>query len=729
MPHMDDPGSYPLSRNKTFLQKVGEILESNLSNEQFGSENLAEAMAMSRIQLYRKLQKLTGKNISQHIREYRLEKAMELLQGNVASVAEIAYRVGFSSPAYFNKCFHEYYGHTPGEVIKLSQKDEEELLDSMFKNKKETNPQNIFQLPRKILRFHNTGFAFSVITVMIIILIISVFIYKNYRHGSFMTMDREKSIAVLPFRNDSPDPDNQYFCNGIVEEIITNLNKIRDLQVKSGSFTEPYSNLDKDLTRIARELDVAYFLDGSVRKAGENLRISVQLTNGRTGNDLWAETYDGKYSEEIFKFQQDIALQIAGALNAVITPEEKKKITAPPTINVTAYDYILRAREEQWKFWSEGDTMALRNAERFYDKALKLSPDYALGWIWKGTVYFNLHNNSAEYFTNDYADSVVWYCNKALELDPESVYALNLKGIVYYHKGEIENAIYNYEKGVELALVQNIDEALWESWWRLGFIYFYKKDYVKGITLIRKAVQRSKKSPIDYRHLLYRLGFAYLYLGDYEQAESYFIESRNLGGRCLPLCFLYYYRGNFKKALECALNCDQDQPKIWTDYFLGNIYFQLRDYQNAVMHYRKFREDREALGLNQWDNLYREGIALQHLGFISEGSDLIQQQLTLLEKRKKLDRPDGYDYHLAAIYAHRGDQERALKYLKKYESKVLYPDWERIPFNFYQYDILFESIRDHPEFKALLRQEQEEKEAGLARVQEMEKRGGTDSYK
>jgi tetratricopeptide (TPR) repeat protein len=175
----------------------------------------------------------------------------------------------------------------------------------------------------------------------------------------------------------------------------------------------------------------------------------------------------------------------------------------------------------------------------------------------------------------------------------------------------------------------------------LGFIYIYKKDYVKGITLIRKAVQLSKSSPIDYRHLLCRLGFAYLYMGDYDQAENYFTQTRNLGGRYLSLCHWCYYQGNFKKALECALNCYREQPEIWNDYFLGNTCFQLGDYLNAVTHYRKFRENREALGLNQWDNLYREGIALQHLGYMSEGSDLIQQRLILLEKRKKLDRPDG----------------------------------------------------------------------------------------
>ena len=107
-----------LSRDEKFLRNLKEIVQSNLTNEQFGVQGLAKAIGMSRIQVYRKLQKLTGKNVSQYIREIRLEKAMELLKAGASNVAEIAYQVGFGSPAYFNKCFHDFYGYPPGEIFK-----------------------------------------------------------------------------------------------------------------------------------------------------------------------------------------------------------------------------------------------------------------------------------------------------------------------------------------------------------------------------------------------------------------------------------------------------------------------------------------------------------------------------------------------------------------------------------------------------------------------------------
>ena len=718
MPHTVYPseeGNH-FSRNEVFLRKIGKILGSNLANEQFGVEDLAEAMAMSRIQLYRKLQQLTGKNISQFIREYRLEKAMELLKENVAGVAEIAYRVGFSSPAYFNKCFHEYYGYPPGEVIKSSQQEELDLLDSMNKSKKETNLQNIVQPPT----FRNARLVFSIITVIIILFAVLVFLFENSGQDSVMATNREKSIAVLPFRNESPDPDNEYFCNGMLDEIITNLQKIRDLRVKSRTSTESYRNQDKDIREIARELDVEYILEGSIRKVQDDLRIYVHLIDGRTGDELWAESYEGKFTEEIFEFQRDIALRIAGALNAVVSPEENRKLATPPTVDVTAYDYILRAREEKWKFWFLHDSVALFNAERLIDKALKLDPDYARGWGEKGAIYYDLHVQSEEYFKENYLDSVFWYCGKACRLDPVTPVSFQLRAMIYHRKGDFKSAIHHYEKVIK-DTTDNFDGR--EALWRLGYLYLYNKDYQKGISLIRKAVRVAKGSTRDYGYLLYRLAYAYLWTGDFEEAENYYLQSRDMGAWFLPYCYFYYYQADFQAALDCSMCCSPTPSEDYCLYFTGNTYFQLGDFENAVKYYRQFREVREARDRIQWDNLYREGIALIELGLKEEGKQLIEEQLSQLEKRKKLDRSDGYDYHLAAIHAFRGDQEKALQYLRDYANKVFFPDHNIIPLYFAQYDILFKPLWDNPGFKSLIKKALDEREAGRAQVREIEKEG------
>ena len=476
-----------------------------------------------------------------------------------------------------------------------------------------------------------------------------------------ITEEVEKSIAVLPFRNDSPNQENEYFCNGMMESILTNLQKIGDLRVKSRTDVEQYRNPDKDLKTISRELKVAFILEGSVQKVGDNIRITAQLIEGNTGDHLWAENYDGKYTEEIFKFQSDIANRIASALNAVITTEEKQELSTPSIINITAYDYILRARDEQWKYWFFNDTVALNNAERLYDKALKLDPNYAPGWTAIGTIYYDRHLGSEEYYEENYLDSVLWYCEKASQIDPE--YGFGMKGMVYHRSGDIQKAIRNYEKEIEYE--ENNHYILWS----LGTIYIFNKDYQKGISLIWKALQAAKASSREYMPLLNRLAYTYLWMGDYEEAEKYYLQAREMEASLLSSCNLHYYQGDFQTALECSMYCSQT-PNQWCLYFLGNTYFQLRDFENAVKYYRQFRELRQAYRVIQWDNLYREGIALIELGMKEEGMKLIEEQLSLLEKRKKLDRPDGYDYHLAAISAYRGDHEKAIQYLLDYDKKV-----------------------------------------------------------
>ncbi len=165
---------------------------------------------------------------------------------------------------------------------------------------------------------------------------------------------------------------------------------------------------------------------------------------------IWADSYDGKYTDEIFKFQSDIAIKIASTLNTIITPEEKQKLTTPPDIDITAYDYRLRVRDEKWKYWLYGDSVALNNAERFAEKALKLDPDNVRIWLSKVAFYWDRYFGSEEYYEENYMDSVLWYCEKASQIDPESGFLM--KGSVYHQRGYIKSAIHAYRGDQEKAL-------------------------------------------------------------------------------------------------------------------------------------------------------------------------------------------------------------------------------------------------------------------------------------
>src|SRR5881227_3002404 len=151
----------------------------------------------------------------------------------------------------------------------------------------------------------------------------------------------DKSVAVLPFQNMSSDPENAYFADGIQEEVLTRLAKIADLKVISRASTQQYQSEPGNLAEIAKQLGVANILEGSVQKAGNQVRVNVHLVNVQTGSQLWAETYDRKLSD-IFSVETEISKGIADSLQAKLTGREERALAAKPTNNPQAYDAYLR---------------------------------------------------------------------------------------------------------------------------------------------------------------------------------------------------------------------------------------------------------------------------------------------------------------------------------------------------------------------------------------------------
>ena len=153
----------------------------------------------------------------------------------------------------------------------------------------------------------------------------------------------------------------------MMEEILTNLQKIEALNVRSRTSVEQYRDSQKNIRQIAKELNVNYVVEGSVQKIGNHIKIVAQLINTNDDNHLWAETYSGNYTEEIFEFQSEIALKIATSLNTVITHEEKESIKSKPTSDITAYDYCLQATSMVDRNWNTLDKKYLTFAFDLYN--------------------------------------------------------------------------------------------------------------------------------------------------------------------------------------------------------------------------------------------------------------------------------------------------------------------------------------------------------------------------
>ncbi len=256
-----------------------------------------------------------------------------------------------------------------------------------------------------------------------------------------------KSIVVLPFDNLSPDPDNAFFADGLTEELIADLSKVRALKVISRTSAVLAKESKKDVPTIARELNVRYVLEGSVRRAGNNLRITAQLIDAQTDIHLWAEKYAGQL-EDVFDLQETVSRRIVEALELQLSPEEEQRISVRPISNIHAYECYLQARQEIWRFTEE----SLDRALKLLDDGLSVVGDNELLYAAKGSVYWQYVNVGLKP-VGEYESCIReahTYADKALALNPDSAVGHVLKGQVYQNSCEPKQALRHFLRAVEL---------------------------------------------------------------------------------------------------------------------------------------------------------------------------------------------------------------------------------------------------------------------------------------
>lgn len=241
-----------------------------------------------------------------------------------------------------------------------------------------------------------------------------------------------KSIAVLPFDNFSADKQNSYFADGIQDDILTALGKISDLKVISRSSVMRYQDKKRNLPQIGRELNVAHLLEGSVRREGDEIRVTAQLIDARTDAHLWAETYDRKLSD-IFAIQSEIAQKIVNQLQATLSPTEKAALTLRPTDDLEAFDLFLQAKQLITNFADTPDRKeTLLKALRLLDEAITRDSRFALAFCWAAIGNDNLYWHHLDHTPArlELAESCV---RQALALEPDLGEAHLAKALVFYH--------------------------------------------------------------------------------------------------------------------------------------------------------------------------------------------------------------------------------------------------------------------------------------------------------
>ena len=291
----------------------------------------------------------------------------------------------------------------------------------------------------------------------------------------------EKSIAVLPFENLSEDKANAYFAQGIQDEILTRLAKVGALKVISHTSTQQYQSKPGNLSEIGRQLGVANILEGSVQKAGDVVRINVQLIQATNDSHLWAETYDRKLTD-IFGVESDVAKAIAEALQAKLTGLEKTTLERKPTTNLEAYDAYLRGLAYSLRLSYEPEDML--NAIKYFGEAARLDPKFALAWAWLARA------NARGYFYqvgNDVPalrETAKRAANKAIELEPDLGEAHLAQGYSHYYcERDYDSAIASFKKAGQL-LPNNsqIPQAL-------GRAYRRKGEWQRSLEYYRQAIE------------------------------------------------------------------------------------------------------------------------------------------------------------------------------------------------------------------------------------------------
>ena len=309
-----------------------------------------------------------------------------------------------------------------------------------------------------------------------------------------------KSIAVLPFENMSEEKDSLFFTDGIHEDILTNLALIRELHVISRTSVMQYRGTTKPIRQIASELRVAYVLEGSVRRAGSKVRVTGQLIDARTDEHVWAKAYD-RDATDIFAIQAELSQEIAGALAAALSPQEKNLLERRPTENIAAYDLFLKGRD-LLNHSTNGAPGPLRQVQSYYQQAVDLDPKFATAWgslaeIHSLFVFWEI-DHTAERLAK--ADAAI---GNAVRLAPDAPDVIRSLGTyAYYAYRDYARANEQYEK---IARLQPNDPTVFSS---LGLIERRQGRWAESLVQLRKAVELDPGNISYTRNLIHSLEYA-----------------------------------------------------------------------------------------------------------------------------------------------------------------------------------------------------------------------------
>lgn len=331
---------------------------------------------------------------------------------------------------------------------------------------------------------------------------------------------QQKCIMVLPFVNMSNDPEQEYFSDGLTEELISSLARLKDMKIISRTTSMQYKNTTKDIRTIGMEAGAGYIMEGSVRKHGSDLRITAQFLDAARDIHLWAETYRGTM-DDIFDIQEKVAIKIVDALRVQLTGDEKNTLQKRYTENTEAYQLYLQGRY----FWNKRNEQGLNTAIRFFEKALEKDADYALAWAGLADTY-SLMGEYTNTSRRELYPKQMAAVNKALEIDPSLAEAhISLAVALMLNEWDWINSEKEFRIGIEL----NPNYATGRHWYAEWLLF--RGNFKEALREISLAVELDPVS----QGILKDKGIHFYYNRQYDEAIDVAVKTLELEPNFIPV--------------------------------------------------------------------------------------------------------------------------------------------------------------------------------------------------
>ena len=500
-----------------------------------------------------------------------------------------------------------------------------------------------------------------------------------------LNANADKSIAVLPFINESNDENNLYFVNGLMESTLSQLQLIEDLRVISRTSSEKYRDAGQSIPEIAEELNVSYIVEGSGQRSGDQVQLSIQLIDARNDQQIWSERFIREFTD-IFELQNEIALKITNSVEAVITPAEMERLEEKPTENLIAYDYYLQGMEPFNIRSKEG----LLASIPLFKKAISYDNGFALAYAHIAVAYYLLDINQTE---KQYTEKINSFSDQALLHNPKLAASIIAKAFYYLHINDDNLALSHFEKALEynpnsvVALQMLAD-----------FYTTHVPNTSKYLEYALKGIQRKNldADSTDQSYSYLTLSNALVQSGFFKEALKYVnlslaYDSNNYFAPHLKI-FVLFAQDNDTKATQKMITelWQRDTNRIDVLKDATKMCTINGDYDNAVKYADRFVAMRDAMSSNAFVGedinlayLYRKKGMLEKAGRFEK----------TFEEHCESDQTIHKNAFKSFLHAYRGEDEEAIEDLKIFATQDNFQYW----FLLMDQDPLMESVLKHPE--------------------------------